>query len=415
MQIFAMNTVSAINAIARFANLTSYLKIGGGPEIDSELTLPHTHACGTLPAEDGPQQQAWDIIHLSDFTDYRSAYKAFERSISLSHGDTIWIIDNTVPRFPATLASIALNIEEALDSDVFKAIFTIYQQHHDFFYATYQGKSGYFTVAWRHETYNRKYRIFLPNDDIRGCTYLIMLSKYALLVPLTQDKLLPMLYTGFDIPLSNKKNPHPWKVLLHSPAYSLSEMQKLVEERVPNYIMFSFLYDCKVNEKKNSSRANLQSLFQRIQRISKEYASTKNRLLVAHKKLENKSQALEAAKNRNGILENTLQKHRQKLESKSQDLEAAQNHNDILESTLQEHKQKLESISQKFESSRQKAHSLKKRLSQKEELLKQAIARNHKLEQKKREAVKKLKNLTLLQFLRLRFKKIAHKSPGRRS
>jgi hypothetical protein len=102
---------------------------------------------------------AYDLIYIDGLHEFRQALRDFCNSLSTSHSDTIWLIDDTVP---SDVYSVLPSPQEAVRTrrclglksrawhgDTYKVIFAIHDLFPRFSYCTIVGSGNPQTIVWQ--------------------------------------------------------------------------------------------------------------------------------------------------------------------------------------------------------------------------------------------------------------------------
>jgi hypothetical protein len=165
----------------------------------------------------------FDIIYIDGLHTFEQSLRDFENSISFSHDNTIWIIDDTVPsdvfsaipdqRFALECRKQAGGVGGAWHGDVFKTLFAIHDEHADFSYCTVMGKGNPQTVLWRVPALPSRKPRFSSRQEIAALGYTSILEHADLFFPVNDNLALALIGKSLDPPLYADAN--TWKKMLY--------------------------------------------------------------------------------------------------------------------------------------------------------------------------------------------------------
>lgn len=269
-------TASMINVFAKMFNCSTYLEIGvfegktfravdmplkvavdPAFRFDPAAYASEGHYYYSLPSDDFfasfpnmPDADAfrdeegrilWDIIFIDGLHTYEQTLRDFENSLKFSHENTIWIMDDTVPSDPYSALDdqeLALKLRKACGciggswhGDVFKALLVIHDLYPGFSYCTVMDRGNPQTVLWQAPALESRTRRFLGgSEEIDALHYLTMFQHADLFMPVTLEKMFPLLGTSIDPVRAADKN--AWEKLIYRKCVTQRELQLAEEMRL---------------------------------------------------------------------------------------------------------------------------------------------------------------------------------------
>ena len=134
----------------------SYLAVGSEA---ANINLPRQERLTLEELEKNNGPGSWDIIHINVRKNFAETRRAFQASLALSHENSIWLIEGTIPGKSWLLPCPSFCRPQK--DDAFKTVLSLYRQG-EFSYCTPVISGAGLTMLWRAPVERR--RIKLPES-----------------------------------------------------------------------------------------------------------------------------------------------------------------------------------------------------------------------------------------------------------